>query len=476
MTTLSGIRLLGKNEYCSGLVVTVFCFSVILLSSAFTFADAAQAGVFGMSNADMESFPGIVPEDAVRTRDQQVDVPFTIQSFGYLRTYWPPGSWISTGLYAPPGEEISINVPIGTPRLLVQIGAHTDKLIKLPLKRDAEIVVKQDLQPGINTVKSQYGGLIYFIPQEAKAGHTSTIKVNGAVKAPYFILGKTSPESWSTIRDYSAPWAELQCSGVIITVPSASIRTLNDPITLMSKWDEIIRNYERLVGLSPEKPEPNRAPSRPFRFVADVQISNGWMHSGYPIMLTLASVDELVDVAKLQHDAWGIWHELGHDFQQYPWYWGSVIEVTGNIFSVYTQTKYGNPSRLLDKHNGKSAYDKALEFVTHSSEGRNYHDNTQIDVFARLVMFMQLQQAYGWDFYTKVYTAYREMPQDRLPKTDQEKIDCFVVTASKVSGEDLLEFFDQWAFGCTVSAKQQVESMQLKKPGEKIWLLSPALP
>ena len=50
-----------------------------------------------------------------------------------------------------------------------------------------------------------------------------------------------------------------------------------DPITLMNTWDLLMDAAADLEGTS-------HARAREERFVADRQISAGWMHSGYPIM------------------------------------------------------------------------------------------------------------------------------------------------------------------------------------------------
>ncbi|BAU29126.1 enhancin-like peptidase M60 family [Aneurinibacillus soli] len=422
-----------------------------------------------------DEFPGKVPSDAPRITNKAIEVNFDYHDFSYLRMSSPPGTWVSTGLYAPPNGEISLNVPEGITDLDVQIGAHTDKLKNEPTQKRAPVVVlRQKLVPGINKISNPYGGLLYLIPTKAKPGKKAIITISGAVNAPYFILGKTTEQQWKNmIRNYPAPWAELQSKRVILTVPSEDIRKLDHPKELMEKWDEIINHYDELVGLAPNKPEPNRSPDRPFRYVADKEISAGWMHSGYPIMFYQGSTSKaIVDSNKIQHDGWGFWHELGHDYQQGAWEWNSIVEVTTNLHSLNIQTKYGNPSRLVSKDkDGKSTYDKALTFVNSNTPGKNFNDDKQIDVWERLVMFMQLQQAYGWDFYTKLHIAYRELPANQLPKNTQEKIDTFVVMTSKCSGENLLPFFDKWRLTYSDQAKKSVLKMNVKPLKKEIWKL-----
>ena len=82
-----------------------------------------------------------------------------------------------------------------------------------------------------------------------------------------------------------APWTELVSNNFIMTVPSYEIRELNNPTALMEWWDEALAMEHELYGYEPW-PRVERA-------VFDVQISAGWMHSGYPFMAHDLSVESL---------------------------------------------------------------------------------------------------------------------------------------------------------------------------------------
>ncbi|MFC5452350.1 M60 family metallopeptidase [Paenibacillus aestuarii] len=417
-----------------------------------------------------DQFPGVVPDSAPRLANQVVTVNFDYLDLSYLRMDSPPGTWVSTGLYAPAGSVITVNVPLGTDSLDVQIGSHTDNLVGLDTwNRPPVVVGRQTLLPGINNIVSPFGGLIYLIPTKSKPSTKVDVSISGAVKAPYFVLGQTTDTDWkNTIRNYQVPWAELQSNRVILTVPTSDILTLDSPSALMAKWDEIINSYDALVGISPDQPRPNLGINRQFRYVADIQISAGWMHSGYPIMYYQGDTSkQIVDINAIQHDGWGFWHELGHNYQQNPWEWSQVVEVTTNLHSLHVQLEYGNPSYLAN-----GTYTPALAFVNSTSPTKNFNDDTQIDVWSRLVMFYQLKNAYGWDFYTRLHTAYRAMASSALPTTDQAKIDTFVVTASQTAGENLLGFFSHWGLKYSAMALNAVNALGLPQPALPIWNLT----
>ena len=154
-------------------------------------------------------------------------------------------------------------------------------------------------------------------------------------------------------------FAEFQGERIILTVPSDLIRQVTDPEELMRTWDEIYDSYDELVGLDPDRAMPHTAHQLNRRYVADGQISSGAMHAGYPIMMPFSYAANLLDVDYITTNAWGFWHELGHEYQQRTWTWGDVGEVTVNLFSLYTQEKYGNTSELLKVGNdGKDYYDR----------------------------------------------------------------------------------------------------------------------
>ncbi|WP_409345635.1 M60 family metallopeptidase [Paenibacillus sp. MBLB4367] len=418
-----------------------------------------------------DSFPGAVDAAAIRLNGVPVEIDFDFPDLKYTQML-PPKNWISTGLYAPPGGEVTVEVPEGTEHVTVQIGCHDDDLRRLgEWKRVPLVVHHAKLAPGTNHISSPYGGLVYLIPMNRKPGAKAVVTISGAVQAPYYVRGRTSGEQWKTMRDAAvlAPFAELQGERVILTVPSAYVRPLADPEALLQAWDEIAECYDELIGLAPDKAMPHKAHGLPYRFVADIQISGGYMHAGYPIMLPLSKAGELLDIDYIRHRAWGFWHELGHEFQQRPWTWGSVGEVTVNILSLYVQERFGNVSNLLTKDSdGMDVYDKALAYLDDMDPEKHFN---QTDYFIKLVMFKQLQLAFGWGFYTKLYEAYRETPYERLPFAEQQKIDTFAETASRIAGVNLLAFFDKWKLSLSDEARHRIEGMHVAKQAADVWKL-----
>ncbi|GIN69834.1 hypothetical protein J14TS2_03090 [Bacillus sp. J14TS2] len=416
-----------------------------------------------------DDFPGKVAEDAKVINGREIEVDFDFPDTMYTRAL-PNKNWISTGLYAAPGKVVELEVPSGTENLTVQIGSHDDDLSGLGEWKRAPLVVHhKKLDQGINRVNSPYGGMIYLIPMKPKEDTQVKVKISGAIQAPYYELGKTTKEEWDQMqKTLSTPFAELKSDRINLVVPSKVIEDLENPEELMKTWDSIVLHYDELAGLSPDKAMPNKAHRLPYYYVTDRQIKGGAMHAGYPIMLTDNLAEQLVDVDYLTTKAWGFWHELGHEYEQRPWLFGDANEVLTNIYSLYIQEQFGNPSELLTKTDGKDYFERAFDYLNSENPGKKYGDNGH---YEQLVLFSQLQLAFGWDLFTDLHTHYREMADDQLPNTNQEKIDEFVVAASKYSGRNLLAFFDRWVIGHSDVAEQRVGEMNLPEPEIDIWTL-----
>lgn len=123
-------------------------------------------------------------------------------------------AWHSTGLYAPPGEVITVDLAAGGEAmgLGLRIGAHTDTLwgTEDPWTRMPDIVRSWPVSASVTRAFSPYGGLIYVTVPEDGATGTLDVQIAGAVEAPLFLAGTTDPSAWRTrLRDLPAPWAEI---------------------------------------------------------------------------------------------------------------------------------------------------------------------------------------------------------------------------------------------------------------------------
>ncbi len=207
------------------------------------------------------TFPGAVPATAARI-STELALPVRVGSNGT----WEPGPgyrWPhSTGLYVPAGEKVVIYLTgkDSLRQLVAQVGVHSDDLTHLPqITREAfDLTRRFELKHGRTEVYSPYGGVLLLNIPDTTTLSVLLLKVQGAVQAPRFERGKTSLAAWqNTIRQYPAPWAELVSDNIILTVPSARIRTLDDPEKVVAFWDAVLATMPNW----PPYPRPAAIPS-----------------------------------------------------------------------------------------------------------------------------------------------------------------------------------------------------------------------
>ena len=380
------------------------------------------------------SFPGSVAVDAPRI-SRELTLDLTV-----------PG-WHSTGLYAAAGEVITITAA-DTHGASVRIGCHTDHLWHHDKwSRVPDISRQWQLKAGETQVASAFGGLVYIeIPRKREG--TGTFAVAGAVESPRYVLGKTTAEEWKTLRNAPGPWGEVESRKVIVSVPSAALRTLENPEELMAFWDQISDAHATL-GTIPIVPE------RPHRFVPDVQISAGYMHSGYPIMTHLDAVDDMVGVTRLREGTWGLLHELGHNHQEGDWTFGGTVEVTCNLFSLHAIDTICTPKPGDRGHGGVNTPPSLEKYL----EGGAKFEQWQNDPFLALHMYVQLQKAFGWETFKKVFAEYRDLPRDQRPRGDDEKRDQWMVRFSRACGKNLGPFFVAWGVPTSAAARESIKDL-----------------
>ena len=394
--------------------------------------------------ACVKTFPGLV-ESKERLGSTQVEIDLAVPR------------WHSTGVYAAPGEVVTITLPkelAETGNFGIQIGCHTDNVRpRAPaLDRFPMITRYYRVTGPVMQVACAFGGPVYIDVRKPGSGKT-TVTLAGGAAMPIYRTGD-SLESWKKLRTAPAPWAEFQGKHLIITVPATVARTLENPDEILAFWDKVVEVQDGFIGYTKR--------TSPERFVYDRQISVGWMHSGYPLMAFDKVAKDMFDLKKLHEGGnWGCFHELGHNHQslfgayENAWTFDGNIEVTVNLFSAYTYIKaLGGETKTAHSYWNSANLDKNLEKeykpgIVYANGSHSY----------RSLFFAHLAAEFGWETLGKCLTSYWDLKPDEQPQDNLAKRSLFLVRMSRTAGYNLTSFFKAWGLETTETARQQVASL-----------------
>ena len=395
------------------------------------------------------AFPGKAPADAARVT-QQVTINPAV-----------PG-WHSTGLYAAAGETIAVLAPpAATDKgFAVRIGCHSDTLYHLDTwQRAPDITKSVPLIVAEMKTASAFGGLIYIeVPGRAEAGAEFSITIQGGIPAPLFVLGQDDDAKWNNeIKRRPAPWAELACDKMIISCPSEVARAVSNPTQLMQFWQAVVAAQDDITNQASER-------KRPERIVADVQISAGYMHSGYPIMIPTSAAPEMVTYTRLKFPGWGFYHEIGHNHQRPTFTFDGTGEVTNNVIGMYCYEAVLKKDWLIG-HPGITEQARK-EHVKKIKAAGDKWAVWKSDPFLALTTYIQLVQAFGWESWRKYLHSFADDSFGAAPKNDEEARDQFLTRYSRITGKNLGPFFTAWGIPVSSSAKAQVDKLEPWMPKE----------
>lgn len=405
-----------------------------------------------------EDFPGKVP-DAGKRVDRILNIEIKVGTQGLsdpASIYYRPHS---TGLYIPAGEvvEIVMNKKYRSQKLKAQIGLHDDELagsadqlvrIGFNLTRDFE------LNKDTTRIYSPYGGLLMINISDTTKLKTITLKVFGAVNAPYFKLGITDDASWNqTIKNYPAPWAELATDKIVFSVPSERIRELKNPTELMEFYDKVMDADADLRMI-----DRNRVHQE--RIIVDEQVAFGSLFTT-PAKIVAPNDDESISILLTKDSiekkgSWGLFHELGHRHQFQDLDFDGLREVTVNLYSMYVFDQVLNLGKYHNQDNIPNK-EGVIERIKQYMRSKPSYDKFQQNPWIALSMYIEIIEQFGWDAIRTANKIYADLPKDQYPRTNEEKIDLWFRTISRASKSDLSNFFQIWRIPVSASAISDVK-------------------
>ena len=167
----------------------------------------------------------------------------------------------------------------------------------------------------------------------------------------------------------------------------------------MEFWDQIVAAEDWLASTEEDR-------KRPERIVADVEISAGYMHSGYPIMIPTSAAPEMVTFGRIKFPGWGFYHEIGHNHQRGTFTFDGTGEVTNNVIGMYCYHEvlkkdwligHSNITEEARKDHLKKIKDAGDKWATWKS-----------DPFLALTTYIQLMQEFGWESWRKYLYSFSD--------------------------------------------------------------------
>ena len=382
---------------------------------------------------------------------------------------------LATGMYAAPGEVVTVTVPsslVGQGYTL-RLNTHWDNISAHSSYRRSPHSVSRgfDIDSTTIEVANAFGGAIYLDVGGQAAGAAPNLGelnlvIDGAIRAPHFVLGQTTDADWTeSIRNHPGPYADFVSEHLAFSVPSAWIRTLDNPTQLMTLWDETVVFQDWVGGFENTRTGPDR-------INLDVAISVGLLHAGYPIQGPTSYGTSIVEYAQLTQDGdWGWYHELGHEMQRQtslgwgydnPWTFPGDVEVTVNIFAN---------AALEFTTTGPNTSGWGYSFYPDLVMGRantTVNDAAAADFESKdpYPFYFQLADGeWGWQGYRNVLSSYVEDQQNNpgaIPQNSQQEKDQWLIRWSQETGYDMTEYMvDNWQLEVSTSALNAVAAMSL---------------
>lgn len=255
----------------------------------------------------------------------------------------PSGNLI-TGLYAPAGEVIKIEISAedlkSTGGITVYIGQYLSnarqnniwtarEFNRMPLIGNAMFVGGETAYVG-----SYLGGPIYIAPRNASCGQFS-VTISGAVNYSHYIHGYTTEEEFEANSRSSAPYFDLE-------IWDCSVRH-SGPLSRAEMYSyyqlaQAAQLWDKISLVSRQVPTGSRADTG-IIFLYDPFIAAGSMVAfvgqntvNCPPDVLTAALDAQSAVENASGNFWGAIHEYNHHFQRFGFQPGD--EVTNNAVSL----------------------------------------------------------------------------------------------------------------------------------------------
>ncbi len=141
-------------------------------------------------------------------------------------------------------------------------------------------------------------------------------------------------------------------------------------------------------------------------------------------------------------------------------------EVTVNIFTLHAMDILCHQTPWI--HNWlKNQISDTKNYISNGSKFNEWKQNPGIALF----IYAQLAREYGWENYKSIFRQYEEL-NPKL-KSNQEKIDYWIMTFSRQVGYNLIPLFKFWGFPISESTIDSLADLEIPSISDELIELAP---
>lgn len=343
------------------------------------------------------------------------------------------------------------------------------------------------LNEGLNRVVAPIKGLIYILnhveeniplllksEEDIKTAAAKTVKAHflfGKVNGYYDVRKHSTQEEWVEMLS-KAPYQDIDVLGmyshITWNVEQFKGNNVQSNKGVTTDINRMIDQYDRLVYLQQDfmgLVKYNRMFNNRMHFSVDyTAVSPNASDYRTVYNYSQSYAEPFCNPDKFAGRCWGPAHEVGHCNQTRPGMkWAGTTEVTNNIMSLHIQTSFGETCKLIkdqitpkdEKGNSLKKdiiYPAASALIIDGNRAHCLPGITDIVRETQLVPFWQLKlymiDALGKaDLYKDLYEYFREnsSPSDTGKNAGLDQLD-FVRQVCRISGLNMLDFFEKWGF------------------------------
>lgn len=357
--------------------------------------------------------------------------------------------WRSTGLYARPGETLTIRVSnaLVSAQLGVRIGAHDrDADAESSWRRPPRVSREQRITSATSTIGSVFGGLVYVTVAPGSSLGAIDVQVSGAVRAPSFGLARDrgADAAWAqAARESDVPWLELQGEHVSITAPTEAARAVVSPTQLVEYWDAVQRALDDFAGV-------DSVPRRVERVVFDPLVLDGLLvDSGYPNVRPYERLTAMLTLDALRTSGdWGGYFALARMVQSRDWTVAGSQDAVVNVLVLYALEQVTGVALGAPPLPELAASARSARITAYIAGGRDFANDW--NGLTALETYLQLVEGFGWAPLRQCVREIAALPASERPTTADARLQQWVLRSSRCTSRDLSAFYLRW--GWPVSA------------------------